>query len=155
MEIAYITTISLVWLIYTFLISDADKQVIDVLNRLRFALSVDINTHSLSTSLLQAHGQMGIPEIIAYGKGMADSDPTMAKRINGFEIKYEAIEKFKRILMWNLFILTAHAVIFSISCFSSILLIQIHVIISLFLGLIFYWYTRKKLSTLVFSKVQF
>lgn len=152
MEITYITTISLTWLIYTFLISDIDKQIMDVLNRLKFALSINPTNHHVDLNLLQAHGLMGIPEIIDYGTAMP-SNNSGSNIINQFKKRYKVVEGFKMTLMWNLFALSVHAVIYSILCFSNILLLQTHIIFSLFLGIIFYWYTQKELSTLTFSKL--
>lgn len=156
MEIIFLTTISLVWLVYTFLFADADKQIIDAFNRLKFALSINRDTHGVNPTLLQVHGCMGIPEIISYGEGMSKVDPMTAKNVEVFARKYLKVENYKRILIWNLFILTTHAVIYNIFFyFSSPLIIQVHIIISLFLGAFFYWYTQKELSTLIFSEVQF
>lgn len=152
-EIPFITTISLVWLIYTFLFSDADKQILDALNRLKFALSINPNNHHLDLALLQAHGFMGIPEIIYYGEGMPQLDAA-AKNIKVFATRYNSIERFKSILMVNLFLLTAHVVFYDkfYNCFNYL---QLHIILSLILGGVFYWWTAKKLSALIFSQVEF
>jgi hypothetical protein len=152
MEIAYITTISLVWLIYTFLISDIDRQVTDALNRLKFALSIKPTNHHVDLSLLQAHGLMGIPEIVDYGSNMSKTDPGFTI-IAKFNEQYKKIERFKQLLIWNLFALTAHAIAYTFLSFSNLALIQAHIIISLVLGIFFYWCARKKLSTLIFSKI--
>lgn len=158
MEIAFITTVSLVWLIYTFLFGDIDKLVIDTVNRLKFALSINVagdKVGAVNLTLLQAHGQMGIPEIISYGKQMAASDKRGSGLIELFAKKYSSIESFKRTLFWNLFALTAHAVIYGVFCSSTLFLLQLHIIASLALAAIFYWYSYKELSSLAFSEIKF
>lgn len=155
MEITYITTISLVWLVYTFLFADIDAQITDVVNRLKFALSINASNGAVKLELLQAHAHMGIPEIIAYGENMAQVDPKGTKIIENFAEKYNLVEAFKKILMWNLFFLTAHVIVYSFFYISSISFIQVHIIVSLLIGALFYWVSRKELSSLAFSQVTF
>ena len=158
MEIAFITTVSLVWLIYTFLFDDVDKLISDTLNRLRFALSINIaggKEGDVNLTLLHVHGQMGIPEILSYGEAMADTDKRGSGLIKLFGNKHSSVEKFKKILLWNLFTLTAHAVVYSTLYLSTLFILQSHIIISLFLTVAFYWYSHKELSSLVFSEIKF
>lgn len=155
MEIAFITTVSLVWLIYIFLFGDIDKLISDTLTRLKFALSINITgaqIGAVNLTLLQVHGQMGIPELLSYGEQMTNSDTRGAGLIKLFGSKHSSVETFKKVLLWNLFVLTAHAVIYSVLCLDTLFILQIHIIISLFLAIIFYWYSHKKLSSLVFSE---
>jgi hypothetical protein len=106
---------------------------------------------AVNLTLIQAHQQMGVPEIISYGLNMGDTIPS--KLIKKFADGYAAIETYKEVLLWNLFILTIHVIHLSLSTFSNLLILKIHFIVSLFLGAIFYLYFMNQFSTIVFSEV--
>jgi hypothetical protein len=147
MDIPFITTISLVWLIYTYLFTEADKQILDLFNRLKFSLSVN-NEGAIESEQLKVKVYMGIPEVISMGKIFEPGD-IQKNNIEKFENKILSIDLFKKILVFNLFILTLHPWFYFLNCFFSM---QLHIVLSLFLSLFFYWQVQL-LPNLEFTRV--
>ncbi|MBU6142055.1 hypothetical protein KGO95_02985 [Patescibacteria group bacterium] len=136
MEIPFITTITLVWLIYTFIFVDADKQILDLFNRLKFSLSV--NEGRIDKTQLDVKMQLGILEISDLGKTFNQNDP-YRKNIEIFERKVGDVDLVKKILMINLFLLTIHPFFRFFDCFLNL---ETHLIISLIAVAPFYWYIQ-------------
>lgn len=147
MEIPFITTISLVWLIYTYLFIEADKQILDLFNRLKFSLAIN-NKGAIEKIQLEVKMYLGIPEVISFGE-ILKNDDAHKKNIGFFERKIRDIDLAKRFLIINLFLLTFHP-IFVPSCW--FITMEIHIILSLIFGLCFYWHIQQ-LPNLKFSQV--
>jgi len=143
----FITTISLVWLIYIFLFTESDKQILDLFNRLKFSLAIN-NEGAVEKIQLDIKMYMGIPEVISMGKIFKSGD-SHKKNIETFKKKTWNIDLFKKLLIVNLFLLTIHPWLNFLNCFFSM---QIHIILSLIFGLCFYWYVQQ-LPSLEFSRI--
>lgn len=141
MEIPFITTITLTWLIYTYLFTEADRQILDLFNRLKFSLSIN-NKGEIEQDQLIIKMKLGIPEIIELGNFFKKNNEQdkQAKSIEKFRDIIQQIIQTKNFLFINLFIFTIHPLFSFLDCFLSM---EIHLILSLIMGLIFYWYIQK------------
>ncbi len=147
MDIPFITSISLVWLIYTYLFIEADRQILDLFNRLKFSLAVN-NAGMIEKEQLEVKMYLGIPEVISLGQVFSKND-SHRNNIEQFEKKIKNIDVLRKLLMINLFLLTFHPLL---CFFNYFLTLQAHLVLSLIFSLCFYWYVQK-LPQLIFSKM--
>jgi hypothetical protein len=154
----YISVLSLVWVIYLFLFTEADRQVTELLNRIKYSLSINEKGHFDQPQFI-AKQPMGVHEIIQLGR-FIDQTHSHAKFINKFANKYDQIEKAKIFLISNLFLLTADILIsYFIQIMNFIdlqrIVLTIHISVSLIFSVVFYFYVSKlaNVKLLEFKKI--
>lgn len=75
------------WLIYTHLFTEADKQISDLFQRLKFSLAVN-NQGVVEKTQLEVKMSLGIQEVISMGSVFAEDDP-MKNNLKRFDLTRE------------------------------------------------------------------
>ncbi|PIU42963.1 MAG: hypothetical protein COS98_00140 [Parcubacteria group bacterium CG07_land_8_20_14_0_80_35_11] len=139
----FLTILALVWVIYMFLFTESDRQLSELLNRLKASLAInDKGTFQLTQ--FWAKQSFGISEIIDLGNAIKNGHSNKTN-INKFHRNYQEINQGKIFLIVNLFLLSFNIIILSLVWFPSFLItiFRIHIVLSLIFGFIFYYYLNK------------
>lgn len=127
-----ITIIALIWTIYIFLFSEADKQLALFLGRAQLMISIDSEKGSFDSQQFLIKQQLKTAEDVFYfGESLDDKDST-----RNFYKKYKSIEDWKTCLLINISILTI--LIFANSCCIPSWWIRFHTLVTFILGGVFY-----------------
>jgi len=143
METDFLTILALIWVIYIFLFTEADRQLSELFNRLKTSISIS-NEGVFELTQLQVKQQLGVPEIIDLGKTIKEGH-TRKANINMFHKKYREINQGKLFLIANLFLLSFNIIILTLLEFPNFGIIgfKIHTAVSLIFSFIFYLYISK------------
>lgn len=127
-----LTTIALVWTIYIFLFSEADKHLEKFLKKVQFAISIDHETDTIDPQQLSMKQQFTAQQVFDFGECLNEKDLTRR-----FYKKYKNIETWKTALLANISILT----IFGLTneCGHFFPWLRLHIFLTLILAGIFYY----------------
>jgi len=132
MEIVF-AVLSLIWVIYIFLLTGYDRSISDTLYRLKHSISIN-KDGVLELGQIASFKHMGVVEIFDYAE-VIDKKSSQGVHIEKFKKQFDLVNPLKIILEINLFLLTFHALL----GFLDLLYFNSHIVVSLFLGFFFYW----------------
>ena len=148
MENNFLSILALIWVVYIFLFTEADRQLSELLNRLKASLAVD-DKGTFQLNQFWASQSFGVAEIIEWGKLINDKD-SRKKNINKFYKKYQKIKWGKLFLIINLFLLSSNIIISALLGFLDTpiiifktYIVGTHIVLSLIFGFVFYIYVSK------------
>jgi len=138
MENDFLTILALIWVIYIYLFTETDRQISELLNRLKFSIS--IGDKGVDMQQLQVKQQLGAQEIIDLEKMIEEGHPRK-KKINNFHKEYREINQGKTFLIWNLFLLSFGIIILTLLGVPHCLAVgfQVYITLSLVFAFIFYF----------------
>jgi len=143
--------IALIWVIYIFLFTEADRELGELLHRVKFALAIN-DKGAFDPVQFDVKQHLSVAEIVELGAVI--NSTVFSKKIKKFQTKYEEIQHGKIFLIINLFIVSAviSADFFVKSLDSPSLFIEVHYVISLLFAFVFYYYLNS-LSKVKFVKI--
>lgn len=146
-----LTTVALFWTIHIFLFSEADKQLAETLRRIKFAISVNPNTHKIELDQLEAKQYLSPQDIYDFGEIIEGEIHKNVIKV--FYENYSQVESWRTALLINISILTLFAlfIIFDKERYLYSLL-DVYLVTTLILDGFFY-YLVSQLPNKRFTKV--
>jgi len=144
MEYDGIATLAFIWVVYMFLFTEADRQIAELLNRLKSSLAIS-DKGVFEVSQFIAKQSLGITELVDYGEILNESS-SQARNIRQFYDRHRDIERGKKFLIANLFLLSLQITmtgLFQIFDEQWLIISKVHIIFSLLFALVFYVYASK------------
>ncbi|MFO1519073.1 MAG: hypothetical protein U1F57_05355 [bacterium] len=133
-----ITVVTLVWVIYSFLFIEADRELAELLRRVKFAIAIN-KSGVLDLNDFNAKQHLSAIEVIELGEIVQDIQ--FKAKIQKFKEKYSCVGIIKKISAINLLLLSGFVTLDFFThpnkCF--IAWIKIHIVLSIFFSLIFYF----------------
>lgn len=127
-----LTTIALVWTIYIFLFSEADKHLDKFLKKAQFAISINSKTGTIDPQQLSIKQQFTAQQVFNFGECLNEK-----KLTRRFYKKYKNIETWKTVLLVNISILTILGL--TNPCGPLFPWLRLHIFLTLILAGIFYY----------------